>query len=155
VTAPTGGTRRSVTPRPHPSLPPLTRRVHRHPLTRARASATCATVPRAPLSSRPPALTSFRSLVRGAGYRNEPPAGVADGRGPPSSGRLPSPCAHGGRPQPPRRWMRSWRTQDRLGIVLIRDPLDHAPPSSHFFRIHCAVLNNLAAASAQSTLRRR
>jgi hypothetical protein len=108
-----------------------------------------------PLSSRPPALTSFRSLVRGAGYRNEPPAGVADGRGPPSSGRLPSPCAHGGRPQPPRRWMRSWRTQDRLGIVLIRDPLDHAPPSSHFFRIHCAVLNNLAAASAQSTLRRR
>jgi hypothetical protein len=86
------------------------------------------------------------SLVRGAGYRDDPSSGIADGRGPPSSSRLPSPCAHGGRPQPLRRWMRSWRTQDRLGIVPIRDPLTTLLLVSHFFRIRYTILNNRVAA---------
>ena len=37
------------------------------------------------------------SLLSGARCCDDPYPGVADGRGPLSSGRLPSPCAHGGR----------------------------------------------------------
>jgi hypothetical protein len=37
------------------------------------------------------------SLLRGARCCDDPSSSVADGRGPPRSGCLPSPCAHGGR----------------------------------------------------------